>query len=75
MSVVKFFQKKIVPKFVCSMVKFSMPAMLDRILHLASLTMYFGVSYFITYFDKTLKICTYGLTASYFIPKKMFGII
>ena len=27
------------PKFVCSMVKFSMPAILDRILHLASQTM------------------------------------
>ena len=70
----KFFQK-IVPKFVCSMVKFSMPAILDRILHLASQTMYFGVSYFVRYFDKTPKICCYGLIASYFIPEKMFGII
>ena len=46
MSVVNVFKKKIVPKFVCSMVKFSMPAILDRILHLASQTMYYGVSYF-----------------------------
>ena len=70
MCVVKFFQKKFVPKFVCSMVKFSMPAILDGILHLTSQTMYFGVSYFVRYFDKTSKICCYGLTASYFIPKK-----
>ena len=34
-------KKKIVPKFVCSMVQFSMPAILDRTLHLASQTMYF----------------------------------
>ena len=39
------FPKHIVPKFVCSMVTFSMPAILDRILHLASQTMHFGVSY------------------------------
>ena len=52
-----------------------MPAMLDRILHLSSQTMYFGVSYFVRYFDKTPKICCYGLIASYFIPKKMFGIL
>ena len=38
----EFFPKKFVPKFVCSMVKFSMPAILERILHLASQTMYFG---------------------------------
>ena len=38
-----FFKKEIVP---CSMVKFSMPVILDRILHLASQTMYFRVSYF-----------------------------
>ena len=36
-------KKKIVPKYVCSMVKFSMPAILDRILHLASQTMYWGL--------------------------------
>ena len=71
----EIFPKKIVPKFVCSVVKFSMPATLDRILHLASQTMYFGVSYFVRYFDKTPKICCYGHIASYFIPKKMFGII
>ena len=41
-----FSEKKIVPKFVRSMVKFSMPAILHRILHLASQTMYFRVSYF-----------------------------
>ena len=57
------------------MVKFSMPAILDRILHLASQTMYFGVSYFVRYFVKTPKICCYGLIASYFIPKKIFCII
>ena len=68
----EFFFKNFVPKFVCSMVKFSMPAILDKILHLASQTMYFGVSYFVRYFDKTLKICCYGLIASYFIPKKCF---
>ena len=69
----EFFPKKCVPKFVCFMVKFSMPAttsILDRILHLASQTMYFGVSYFVRYVDKTPKICCYGLIASYFIPKK-----
>ena len=49
----EIFPKKFVPKFVCYMVKFSMPAMLDRILHLASQSMYFGVSYFVRYFDKT----------------------
>ena len=54
------------------MVKFSMPAILDRILHLASQTKYFGVSYFVRYFDKTPKICCYGLIASYFIPQKCF---
>ena len=69
MSVVKFFQKKLF-KFVCSMVKFSMPAILDRILHLASQTMYFGASYFVRYFDKRPKICCYGLIVTYFIPKK-----
>ena len=52
----EIFPKKFVPKFICSMVKFSMPAILDRILHLASQTMYFGVSYFVRYFDKTPKI-------------------
>ena len=46
-------------------VKLSLPAILDRILHLASQTMKFGVSYFIRYFDKTPKICCYGLIASY----------
>ena len=70
----EIFPKKFVPKFVCSMVKFSMPAILDRILHLASQTMSYGVSYFVRYFDMTPKSC-YGLIASYFIPKKMFGII
>ena len=40
-----FSKKKNVPKFVCPMVKFFMPAILDRILHLASQTMYFRVSY------------------------------
>ena len=65
----EIFPKKFVPKFVCSMVKFSMP---DRILHLASQTMYLGVSYFIRYFDKTPKICCYGLIASYFIPKNVW---
>ena len=69
----EIFPKTVVPKFVCSMVKFSMPAIiLDRILHLTSQTMYFGVSYFIRYFDKTLKICCYGLIASYFIPKNVW---
>ena len=52
------------------MVKFSMPAILDRILHLASQIMYFGASCFVRYFDKTPKICCYGLIATYFIPKK-----
>ena len=66
----EIFPKKFVSKFVCSMVKISMLAILDRILHLASQTMYFGVSYFVRYFDKTPKICCYGLTASYFMPKK-----
>ena len=56
------------------MVKFAMPAILDMILHLASQTMYFGVSYFVRYFDKTPKICCYGIIASNLIPK-MFGII
>ena len=69
MSVVKFFKKKIVRKFVCSMVNFSMPAILD-ILHLASQTMYFWTSYYVRYFDKTPKICCYGLIATYFIPEK-----
>ena len=71
MAVVTFFQKKKnVPKFVCSMVKFSMPAILhrNRILHLASQTMYFRVSYFLRYCDKTPEICCYGLIASYFTP-------
>ena len=40
------FSPKFVPKFVCSMMKISMPAILHRILHLASQTMYFRVSYF-----------------------------
>ena len=71
----EIFPKKFVHKFVCSMVKFSMPAILDRILHLASQAMYFGASCFVRYFDKTPKICCYGLIATYFIPKKMFGII
>ena len=71
----EFFPKNIVPKFVCPMVKFSMPAILDRILHLASQTMYFRVSYFLRYCDKTPKICCYDLIARYFIPKKMFGTI
>ena len=62
--------KKFVPKFECFMVKSSMPSILDRILHLASQTMYLGVSYFVRYFDKTPKIYCYGLIASYFIPKK-----
>ena len=53
------------------MVEFSMPAILDRILHLASQTMHFGVSYF----DKTPKIGCYGLIASYSNPLKLFGII
>ena len=66
----EIFPKKFVHKFVCSMMKFSMPAVLDRILHLASQTMYFGASYFVTYFDKTPKICCYGLIATYFIPEK-----
>ena len=66
----EIFPKKFVHKFVCSMVKFSIPAILDRILHLASQTMYFGASYFVRYFNKTLKICCYGLIATYFIPKK-----
>ena len=70
MSVVNFFFQKIVPKFVCSMVKFSMPTILDRILHLASQTMYFRVSYFLRYCDKTPKICCYGLIACYFISQK-----
>ena len=35
-------------------------------------TMYFGVSYFVRYFDKTPKICCYGLIASYCTPKKCF---
>ena len=39
----EIFPKKFVPKFVCSMVKFSMPAILDRILHLASQTMFWGL--------------------------------
>ena len=67
MCVVKFFQKNLFLNFYAL---FSMPAILDRILHLASQTMYFVVSYFVRYFDKTPKICCYGLIASYFIPKK-----
>ena len=69
----EIFPKQFVPKFEYSMVKFSMPAILD--IRLASQTMYFGVSYFVRYFEKTPKICCYGLIASYFIPLKMFGII
>ena len=57
------------------MVKFSMSSILDRILHLASQTMYFRVSYFLRYCDRTPKICCYGLIARYFIHKKMFGSI
>ena len=68
----EIFPQKFVHKFVCSMVKFSMPAILDRILHLASQTMYFGASYFVRYFDKTPKICYYGLIATYFIPEKFW---
>ena len=72
MSVVEFKKKKKKkkPKFVCSMVKFSMPAILDRILHLASQTVYFRVSHFLRYCDKTSKICCYDLIVSYFTPKK-----
>ena len=67
----RIFSKKIVPKFVCSMATFSMPAILDRSLHLASQTiMYLRVSYFLRYCDKTPKICCYGLIACYFIFKK-----
>ena len=69
MSVVTFSEKN-VTKFVCSMVKFSMPAILHRILHLASQTMYFRISYFLRYCDKTPEICCYGLIASYFTPSK-----
>ena len=54
------------------MVKFSMRAILDRILYLASQTKFFGALYFVRYFDKAPKICCYGLIASYFIPKKCF---
>ena len=46
------FSEKIIPKFVCCMVKISMPAILHRILHLVSQTMYFRVSY---YFAKLHK--------------------
>ena len=45
MSVVIFYSEKIIPKFVCSMVKFSMPSIFHRSLHLASQIMYFMVSY------------------------------
>ena len=61
MSVVKLFQKKFVHKFVCSMVKLSMLAILDRILHLASQTMYFGASCFVRYlFIYLLKLLLPG---------------
>ena len=59
----EIFPKKFVHKFACSMVKFSMPAILDRILHLASQTMYFGAS-------SLTRHPKYGLIAIYFIPKK-----
>ena len=42
MSVVGILKKN-VPKFVCCMVQFSMPAILDRVLRRASQTMYFAV--------------------------------
>ena len=71
----EIFPKKIVPKFVCPMVKFSMPAMLDWILHLASQTMYFGVSYFVRYFDKTPKICCYvSLQAILFLKIVLYNL-
>ena len=44
----------------------SYTGVLDKIF--ASQTMYFGVSCFVRYFDKTPKICCYGLIASYLIP-------
>ena len=52
MSVVKLFnqkKKKNVATLACPMVKFSMTAILDSILHLTSQTMYFGVSIFFKY--------------------------
>ena len=49
-----------------------MPAILDWILHLASQTMYFRVSYFERYCDKTPKISCYGHIASYFTPKNVW---
>ena len=67
MSVVKFFKKN-VPKFVCSMVKFSMPAIGFCISQVKICIL--GPHILLRYFDKTPKICCYGLIASYFIPKK-----
>ena len=54
------------------MVKLFMLAILDRILHLASQTMHFRVSYFVRYFNKTPKMCCLGLIARYFPPKNVW---
>ena len=37
-----------------------------------SQTMYFRVSYSVRYYDKTPKICCFGLFASYFTPKNVW---
>ena len=71
----EFFPKKFVPKFVCSMVKFFMPAILDRILHLASQTMYFGVSYFLRYLTRHPKyVVMVSLQAILFLKNVLYDL-
>ena len=70
-----FSEKKIIPKFVCSMVKISMPAILHRIFHLASQTMYFRVSYFFKILWQDTRNMLLWSHCKLFYSLKMFGII
>ena len=69
------FPKTVVPKFVCSMVKISMPAILHRIFHLASQTMYFRVSYFFKILWQDTRNMLLWSHCKLFYSLKMFGII
>ena len=62
------------PIFVCSMVKFSMTAILHRIFHLASQSMYIRVSYFLDTMTRHPKYVVMILLQA-ILPLKMFGII
>ena len=68
MSVVTFFRKEIFLNFYALYGDNFHASYIARIFHLASQTMYFRVSDFLRYCDKTTEICCYGLIASYFTP-------